>query len=275
MATTATSVERGEHGEDGTDDRAERKPPLQCARLFDYFSGNEISAKTNRYERASSGSPDPERALINSRRVGFRQHTEAELLDRASAAVALREKRRARGDDDWHEDDEPEPFKDERVSHAQRLRGTGELLAKLPSVHVDVLRRRYGPQDYEPYLKLRESVTVPSKTDRNRAAAMETIHWNERRRKLAGRTGPLAQVLPLTCVARDAYAEWRITQSRPVTLIQFIEDVLTSKALERVLGAAKIEAFNAWVRPAWTAWEPLGVRRRPRNDMHDEPVDLR
>ena len=67
----AAETERGEHGEDGTASREERKPPLQCARLFDYFSGNEIAAKTNKYERANGGgAPDPERALLLSRRIG-------------------------------------------------------------------------------------------------------------------------------------------------------------------------------------------------------------
>ena len=255
-------------------------------------------------------------------------------------------------------------------------------MAKLSPLHVDVLRRRYGPQDYEPYLKLREAVPVPAKTDPKRAAALEIIHWNDRRKKLAGRTGPLGQVLQLTRVARDAYAAWceeqaasavrggrgamrreageaehrswselmgealtswrslsavcaklrgraareqeqlgavsaetlvaiaRAVEDRdaaravyeeteargeevarrrealvasdpttrryqPVTLVMFIADVLTNASNERVLGAAKVEAYNDWVRPAWAAYEPLGVRRRPRMDMLDEPEDLR
>lgn len=186
---------------DGTSDKEAgpvaqlKKPPTQSMWLFDFFSGNDIAAKTQRYERESAGTPDPDRALINSGRIGFRQRTETELHRRLETTIK-------------NEGGLERALRPERVSSAQIHRERAAIMAQLSREHYRTLELAFGPQDVVPFLKLQERIPIPPKGDSKRREALEVVAWNERRKPL----GRWRQVLPETRALREAFAGWQAEQ---------------------------------------------------------------
>ncbi len=238
------------------DERELSKPPPQDMRLLDYFTGNDLQPKSlhGAFEAMSATSfaravPDPDGRLINSGAVGFAQHTENELLDRADST----------------QDNEPESLKSERVSRTQKHRETRAILEQLSPAHQKVLRLAYGPQDTIPLLKMTEA--LPVKKENNEANAEHA-----KRKKLE----TWRQVLPETSTIIEAHRAWIEDPKRKAKgmgLLQWLVDVATQKQHERTLNAAKLEAYRL-VREAWNAWADLRGRRR-RAEPLDQPEDLR
>lgn len=183
-----------------------KKPPTQSMWLFDFFSGNDISAKTNRYERESAGAPDPERSLINSGRIGFKQRTESDRLARLERTIIHE------GGDAPNRVRLERAMRPERVSKAQLHRERAAIMDQLSREHYRALGLAFGPQDIVPFLKMQAHVAIPPKGDADKMAlrkeALEVVAWNEKRKPL----GRWRQLLPETLALQEAFAGWQAAQ---------------------------------------------------------------
>lgn len=222
------------------------KPPPRDMRLLDHFTDHDIAAKSNAYERTGSGSPDPERALINSGSVGFRQHTEEELYRRLEGTIE-------------NEGSKERALRPERVSRAQRQRDTGAIIELMPPDYVDVLRRAFGPQDQLPYMFVRLHEDEASRKRDNLGA----ISASQKRERL----GPWRQVLPLTATVRAEYVAHvkRIRDEARQDAERLERDLRSVAEVERGRLAARVDRARALVAAAKENETVLGA------NVADEP----
>lgn len=251
LASTAPDVSERIHEETDPDAQL-RKPPPQDARLLDFFTNHDLEPKSlhGSFEAMSAtsfarGVPDPDRRMVSTGAVGFRQRTDTELATRTATTI---------------ENEDADLFTPERVSRAQRHRETRAILAQLAPEHVAVLRRAYGPQDQVPALKLGHDPGKSEKPGKETKAASVCYETRER-------LGPWRQLLCETRTAREAYATWCAEQSSdpmPIErwLLERVAPKAASASAKRLLSAIQLEAFRM-VRAAHHVWaEKRGRRQR-------------
>jgi hypothetical protein len=212
------------------------RPPPRDLGLWDYFTHHDIGGRAQNYDVRGSSTIDPDKGLVHSGAVGFRQRSESELEDRALAAMVRR--------DALYVETDVVKQGVERVSRAQRNRDYGTKISVLSAADQEVLRRVYGPQDREPYLREQSEGEVP----KGEVAAVR--RWNKQRESL----GPLRMLLTLTFAARAAFETWVMGRCSPGhSLAVFVADVLTTSGHARQLARAKCEADDL-LGDVWGRW---------------------
>jgi hypothetical protein len=262
------------------------RPPPRDLGLWDYFTHHDIGGRAQNYDVRGSSTIDPDKGLVHSGAVGFRQRSEAELEDRALAAMVRR--------DALYTECDTVRQGVERTSRAQKNRGYGVLIAQLSPLERECLRRVYGPQDREPYLRELSEGEVP----KGEVAALR--EWNKRRARL----GPLRMLLPLTGAVEHGHMAWlaaeeeraferrMVKPARPpraylgmeididvekppaTPRVVWVADVLTTDALARTLARAKCEASD-WLDEVWGRWAGIRGPLRIHGERLQEPEDLR
>lgn len=240
---------------EGEPKRGPRPPPRDLG-LWDYFTHHDIGGRAQSYDVRGSSTIDPDAGLVHSGAVGLRARTEHELQDRAIAHAQWQRSRPR----EWEVCNEADgdSQRSDRTSRAARLRQSAERVTLLSAADRDVLRRIYGPQDTEPYLRSRSEAEVEKNELR------DVREWNRRRKKL----GALCMLLPLTEAARTGAAG----STRPLTV--WIADVLTDPENDR-LRARVIAEATALLEETWGRWvEIRGPRERvPNGWCYQRPAE--